>query len=60
MTDEQQINEHFTRAYAPYELTDFKYEPRPESEMPRFDDKKLNVLAYQAELRRRKFRSGLR
>lgn len=53
MTVEQQINELFTQAYAPYELEDFKYEPRPESEMPQFEDKKLGVLAYQAELRRK-------
>lgn len=53
MTVEQQIDEIFTRAYAPYELSDFKYEPRPESEMPQFEDKKLGVLAYQVELRRK-------
>lgn len=53
MTNEPQINELFTRAYAPYELPDFKYEPRAESEMPEFEDRKLGVLAYQVELRRR-------
>lgn len=53
MTVEQQINELFMRAYAPYSLPDFKYEPRPESEMPKFEDKKLGVLAYQVELRRK-------
>ena len=53
MTDEQQINEIFTRAYAPYELADFKYEPRTEGEMPQFEDKRLGILAYQVELRRR-------
>lgn len=53
MTEAQQINEIFTRAYAPYELPDFKYEPRSENEMPEFDDRKLGVLAYQVELRRK-------
>lgn len=53
MTVQEQINEIFTRAYAPYELADFKYEPREESEMPEFEDRKLGVLAYQVELRRR-------
>lgn len=53
MTVQQQINEIFTRVYAPYELADFKYEPRAESEMPQFEDRRLAVLAYQVELRRR-------
>lgn len=53
MTNEQQINELFMRAYAPYMLPDFKYEPRLESEMPQFEDKKLGILAYQVELRRK-------
>ena len=53
MTEAQRINELFTRAYAPYELPDFKYEPRSESEMPQFEDKRLGILAYQVELRRR-------
>lgn len=52
-TDEERINEIFTRAYAPYALPDFKYEPRSESELPKFDDKRLGILAYQVELRRR-------
>lgn len=49
----ERINEEFTRVYAPYELLDFKYEPRSESKMPQFEDKKLGVLAYQVELRRK-------
>lgn len=53
MTLTEQINEIFTRAYAPYELPNFKYEPRSESEMPQFEDRELGVLAYQVELRRR-------
>lgn len=53
MTNEERINELFTRAYAPYELPDFEYVPRAENEMPRFDDRKLGVLAYQVELRRK-------
>lgn len=52
-TDTERINYIFTRAYAPYELSDFKYEPRSESELPQFDDKKLGILAYQVELRRK-------
>lgn len=51
--DAERINEIFTRAYAPYELPDFRYEPRSESELPQFDDKKLGILAYQVELRRK-------
>ncbi len=46
------INEEFMRHYAPYMIPDFKYEPRTESEMPQFDDKRLGILAYQVELRR--------
>lgn len=53
MTPAEQINEIFTQNYAPYELAGFKYEPRSESEMPQFEDRKLGVLAYQVELRRR-------
>ncbi|MDE6733650.1 MAG: hypothetical protein K2J77_12360 [Oscillospiraceae bacterium] len=53
MTLAEQINEIFTQAYAPYELPGFKYEPRSESEMPQFEDKRLGILAYQVELRRR-------
>lgn len=53
MTEEQRINEIFTRAYAPYKLPDFTYSPRSEDEMPQFDDRKLGVLAYQVELRRK-------
>lgn len=49
----ERINEEFTRVYAPYELPDFKYEPRSENELPQFDDKRLGVLAYQVELRRK-------
>ena len=49
----KKISEEFMRNYAPYMLPDFKYEPRKESEMPKFDDQKLGVLAYQVELRRR-------
>ncbi len=53
MTLAEQINEIFTQNYAPYELPGFKYEPRAESEMPQFEDKRLGILAYQVELRRR-------
>lgn len=47
------ISEEFMRNYAPYMMPNFKYEPRPESEMPQFDDRRLGILAYQVELRRK-------
>lgn len=47
------IREEFMRAYAPYMLPGFRYEPRAESEMPQFEDRRLGVLAYQVELRRK-------
>lgn len=52
-TSEKIISDEFMRYYAPYMLPDFKYEPRPESEMPQFDDIRLGILAYQVELRRK-------
>lgn len=55
MTVEQQINELFTRAYAPYSLPDFKPTVRSMDELPELDEPdgdKLRILAHTVDTKR--------
>lgn len=55
MAGEQQINELFMRAYAPYSLPDFKPSVRSMDELPELDEPdgdKLRILAHEVDVKR--------